>query len=335
MPGAGPGGAAGRPLLPLHGGSACSLSPAVPSASPGASSRPLQWTSSLPRRNNRRRPGEWNFYERTESCYDLTALSWGGGAGEGGQGRKELVRTQSGLIVPPRRRKGAGGRPGGLGRSQSGLLVPPRRKRSGSREGGEGPATKGGKEPGRRDAPEVDESESGEAPRAPPTPPPRRKLLQRASYSKLLAAGRRLTPRDSEHGTVQCSAVQCTAVEGGPVGEGVGLAGGADTFWQLIHSSLALNSFLPSPAGDPAREGSRPDMLGLPTKGDLGRRAGSPEEWATPRESWVSASDGYTECPRGVRGAACTGLGTGASHQVWPTQPAVIRSLGCSLQLLV
>lgn len=38
--------------------------------------RPLQWTNSLPRKA-KRQPGEWNFYERTESCYDLTALNWG------------------------------------------------------------------------------------------------------------------------------------------------------------------------------------------------------------------------------------------------------------------
>ena len=30
--------------------------------------RPLLWTNSLPRKN-RRNPGEFGFYERTESCY--------------------------------------------------------------------------------------------------------------------------------------------------------------------------------------------------------------------------------------------------------------------------
>ena len=38
------------------------------SEKPGATTRPLLWTNSLPRKN-KRNPGEFGFYERTESCY--------------------------------------------------------------------------------------------------------------------------------------------------------------------------------------------------------------------------------------------------------------------------
>ena len=125
-------------------------------------------------RKNRKQPGEWNFYEKTESCYDLTTLDFGyrqpaenqnnnnnnntsspltrsqsgsvlGHEYDEVRPRNSLVRTQSGLIVPPRRRsKDAQGEKiskatnvnntdrqevvehGVLLRSQSGLLVPPR-----------------------------------------------------------------------------------------------------------------------------------------------------------------------------------------------------------------
>ena len=125
-------------------------------------------------RKNRKQPGEWNFYEKTESCYDLTTLDFGyrqpaenqnnnnnnntsspltrsqsgsvlGHEYDEVRPRNSLVRTQSGLIVPPRRRsKDPQGEKiskatnvnntdrqevvehGVLLRSQSGLLVPPR-----------------------------------------------------------------------------------------------------------------------------------------------------------------------------------------------------------------
>ena len=64
--------------------------------------RQFLWTNSLPRNNKKRQPGEWNFYERTESCYDLTTLDFGF---KKHAERKEIVRTQSGLIVPPRSNK--------------------------------------------------------------------------------------------------------------------------------------------------------------------------------------------------------------------------------------
>ena len=106
-------------------GSICSLSPASsPPSSHNEVQRPLLWTNSLPRKS-RRQPGEWNFYEKTESCYDLTTLDFGyrqktknrlsaksqsssvlgqDQRCEDDRKRNSLVRTQSGLIVPPRRR---------------------------------------------------------------------------------------------------------------------------------------------------------------------------------------------------------------------------------------
>ena len=176
-------------------GSICSLSPpSSPPSSHNGVQRPLLWTNSLPRKN-RRQPGEWNFYEKTESCYDLTTLDFGyrqktnnqlsaksqSGSALGEDPREEdrnrkrnsLVRTQSGLIVPPRRRRrGSQGKEarrvngtnternwgaveivdkrgenpwhsqngkktmvcGELVRSQSGLLVPPRGRRMARQE---------------------------------------------------------------------------------------------------------------------------------------------------------------------------------------------------------
>ena len=34
----------------------------------GKTTKPLLWTNSLPRKN-KKNPGEFGFYERTESCY--------------------------------------------------------------------------------------------------------------------------------------------------------------------------------------------------------------------------------------------------------------------------
>ena len=106
---------------------------------PSPRRRPLQWTNSLPRKY-KKQPGEWNYYEKTESCYDLTTLDFEIRKEES---RTELVRTQSGLIVPPRKKKqdkmlDAGKTKqksqseerfeGRVVRSQSGQIVPPRVK---------------------------------------------------------------------------------------------------------------------------------------------------------------------------------------------------------------
>lgn len=95
----------------------------------GGTTRPLLWTSSLPRKA-KKCPGEFGFYERTESCYDLTTLDFGVKKSE----PSSIVRTQSGLIVPPRQRKNSckAKHPSqqSLVRTQSGQIVPPRLKKS-------------------------------------------------------------------------------------------------------------------------------------------------------------------------------------------------------------
>ena len=94
--------------------------------------RPLIWTNSLPRKT-KKNAGEFGFYERTESCYDLTSWDFGDRKRDG----HKLVKCQSGLIVPPRGRKKSrvssvsrDGSTTSLVRTQSGLIVPPRLQKS-------------------------------------------------------------------------------------------------------------------------------------------------------------------------------------------------------------
>ena len=71
-----------------------------PDQSTASGGRPLIWTNSLPRKT-KKNAGEFGFYERTESCYDLTSWDFGERKRDG----HKLVKCQSGLIVPPRGRK--------------------------------------------------------------------------------------------------------------------------------------------------------------------------------------------------------------------------------------
>ena len=126
--------------------------------------RPLIWTNSLPRKT-KKNAGEFGFYERTESCYDLTSWDFGDRKRDG----HKLVKCQSGLIVPPRGRKKSNvssvsrdGSTASLVRTQSGLIVPPRLKKSRSNL--------------RLAAAPAMEQDKEE--KIPPTPPKRRKHLQ-------------------------------------------------------------------------------------------------------------------------------------------------------------
>ena len=119
-------------------GSICSLSPPSSPSSHNEQqqqqhpTRPLLWTNSLPRKN-RRQPGEWNFYEKTESCYDLTTLDFGyrqqTKATKATNNNLLLTKSQSGSVLKQNPRAEDDDRKGAsLVRTQSGLIVPPRRK---------------------------------------------------------------------------------------------------------------------------------------------------------------------------------------------------------------
>ena len=121
--------------------------------------RPLLWTNSLPRKT-KKNAGEFGFYERTESCYDLTSWNF--------DGRHQLVKCQSGLIVPPRgRKKNNVSSRTSLVRTQSGVIVPPRLNKSRSNLLLSDVTVKSKKE------------------RVPPTPPKRRKHLQIEKINEL------------------------------------------------------------------------------------------------------------------------------------------------------
>ena len=161
--------------------------------------RPFQWTNSLPRKN-KRQPGEWNFYERTESCYDLTTLDFGFKTEEKGN---QIVRTQSGLIVPPRLKKKSAGsecrskhdkilspappkrsdskdvlKKTNLVRTQSGQIVPPRLKKSRSQQKVDTTSQKNDNK--------INESPKDPARnKIPPTPPKRKKTLQKEMFGKV------------------------------------------------------------------------------------------------------------------------------------------------------
>ena len=131
--------------------------------------RPLIWTNSLPRKT-KKNAGEFGFYERTESCYDLTSWDFGDRKRDG----HKLVKCQSGLIVPPRGRKKSNvssiskeGSTTYLVRTQSGLIVPPRLKKS------------------RSNLRIAAAMEQGKGERIPPTPPKRRKHLQIEKINEL------------------------------------------------------------------------------------------------------------------------------------------------------
>ena len=109
-------------------GSICSLSPPSSPSSHNGLQRPLLWTNSLPRKN-RRQPGEWNFYEKTESCYDLTTLDFGyRQQTKAGNNNSLLAKSQSGSVLGPNQREEDERKGNPLVRTQSGLIVPPRRR---------------------------------------------------------------------------------------------------------------------------------------------------------------------------------------------------------------
>ena len=162
-----------------------------------AHGRPLLWTNSLPRKS-RKTPGEFGFYEKTESCYDLTTLDFSGR----GEKVHELVRTQSGQIIPPRgRKKSSNGSNvhGNLVRTQSGQLIPPRgRKKSsgGSNVHGNLVRTQSGQlVPPRLKKSisnvridvdlEQKQQQSQQPDKVPPTPPKRKKHLQIEKINQL------------------------------------------------------------------------------------------------------------------------------------------------------
>ena len=141
-----------------------------PDQSTASGGRPLIWTNSLPRKT-KKNAGEFGFYERTESCYDLTSWDFGDRKRDG----HKLVKCQSGLIVPPRGRKKShvssvsrDGSTTSLVRTQSGLIVPPRLKKSRSNLKLNAAMEK-----------------SKEEKRIPPTPPKRRKHLQIEKINEL------------------------------------------------------------------------------------------------------------------------------------------------------
>ena len=161
-----------------------------------AHGRPLLWTNSLPRKS-RKTPGEFGFYEKTESCYDLTTLDFSGR----GEKVHELVRTQSGQIIPPRgRKKSSNGSNvhGNLVRTQSGQLIPPRgRKKSsgGSNVHGNLVRTQSGQlvpprlkksiSNVRIDVDLEQKQQSQQPDKVPPTPPKRKKHLQIEKINQL------------------------------------------------------------------------------------------------------------------------------------------------------
>ena len=141
-------------------------------------SRPLLWTNSLPRRA-KRSPGEFGFYERTESCYDLTTLDFATNR-RTKQKSCVLVRTQSGQIVPPRQRKKSSATTSGsspaapaLVRTQSGQIVPPRLKKSRSNIQLECRSN------------EEEDKQTKRLDKVPPTPPKRKKHLQMEKINQL------------------------------------------------------------------------------------------------------------------------------------------------------
>ena len=159
--------------------------------------RPYLWTNSLPRNKKKRQPGEWNFYERTESCYDLTTLDFGF---KKANEKAAIVRTQSGLIVPPRTKKksakseehGSTGKPDppkrcsskdvlqktNLVRTQSGQIVPPRLKKSKSQQKVDSTSP-------RNDYKMNESPKAATGNKIPPTPPKRKKSLLKEVSGKV------------------------------------------------------------------------------------------------------------------------------------------------------
>ena len=305
-----------------HSTSTCSLSspPTTSSSSSSIRPRPLQWTNSLPRKN-KRQPGDWNFYEKTESCYDLTTLDFGFRKEEAAarEKRKSLTRTQSGLIVPPRQ-KNRGSRVNihsstrpayvsptfsSLVRTQSGQIVPPRHCRIAA------------------NIPQCKEQATVELkaqpqPKVAPTPPPRKKPLQRASYCKVLASlgggmegtiqerTPAATTKDMSVGLEKVTTDEAEVSDGRNVSVEVASEAeeSADTFWKLINSNMALNYFMKGEVGD-----NNNIYMNDFNKDDF-RRQGEPREessaerdvWKTPRESWMTTSDGYVDCVENTGG---------------------------------
>ena len=293
-----------------HTGSTCSLSSPCSSSSP----RPLLWTSSLPRRS-RRQPGEWNYYERTESCYDLTTLHFGRSRERGREEQVELVRSQSGLIVPPRSRRGKeGGRRGQEGgrrveeggqlvRTQSGLMVPPRTRRE---VGGKVKENSMNKKEDVLKKKKEDHMKPTEA-RVAPTPPPRKKSLQKLSYCRVMAGLMDTKPLSEGSQSVSVAtkaearqpkkgARDGTCLSAETNGAEEEIATRPDAFWKLINSNMALNYFMNVDNNNLyVNDVCEDDFLAA-----LGTTEA--EVWRTPRESWMTTSDGYVDCPEDAEG---------------------------------